>query len=500
MDFLSFKNLHKCDHDYDKRTFELQMYRRVLDGTIYDCLPYAFYQTISTGTAKESIPLSKRRPSVRNGLCKVVVDQTVSLLFGEGRFPTISCKDDIKTKEMLDEIVAASNLNLVMTDAAIKGSVGSVAIILKLIKGRLFFEAYCTEYLTPTFNAENPEELINIRQKCKKKGDELIKMEYDDIDEHEIYWWMRDWTQNSEVYYIPWKVTEDHDFKPSMDESKTVVHELGFVPLVWIINLPGSDSDIDGLCTFKSAIDTSIELDYQLSQGGRGLKYSSEPLLMIKNPSLNMQGGISLGEGNILEVDENGDAKHIEINGTAIEGVLNFSGRLREVILESIHGNRSNPEKLHTVQSGKGAEMFYQPLIWIADKMRTTYGECGLLKMLNMIVKCNSLHEIFYEVGGKLIAVPKGTLKLGAKLSLQWADWFSATRSDRLQEAQTLTILTGGQPLMTQETAVNSLSGEYDIVDTQREVSELKTLSAQQAAQKEKNLAAQRQNNINRED
>ena len=33
----------------------------------------------------------------------------------------------------------------------------------------------------------------------------------------------------------------------------------------------------DGACTFRAAIETQIEIDYQLSQAGRGLKYSSDP-------------------------------------------------------------------------------------------------------------------------------------------------------------------------------------------------------------------------------
>ncbi|HNC11725.1 MAG TPA: hypothetical protein PLF59_08130 [Cyclobacteriaceae bacterium] len=483
MDFQYFKGLYKNDRDYDQRTFDLQMFQRVLNGTLYDCLNYPFFQTAASSPT-EVVPLSKRRPSVRTRLCKVVVDQTVSLLFGEGRFPTIACKDDLTTKEMLDEIVAASNLNLVMNDAAIKGSIGSVAIIVKLINGRFFFEAYCTEYLTPYFQADNPEELEMVRQKCKKDGKELIKMGYEDIDPKEKYWWQREWDLEEEKYYQPWKVSDEQkqrDFQPTLDVKRTIKHNLGFVPMVWIINLPGGENGIDGLCTFEAGIDTNIERDYQLSQGGRGLKYSSEPLLMIKDPSLDMQGDISLSEGNVIQVGENGDAKHIEIQGTAIEGVLNYDARLREVILESIHGNRSNPDKLHTVQSGKGAEMFYQPLIWVADKLRITYGECGFLKILNMIVKCNARFEIFYEVGGKLTPVPKNTLKIGAKLSLQWGDWFSSTRADRLQEAQTLTTLTGGKPLMTQETAINSLSAEYDIVDTAKEVAELKSLADEEA-------------------
>ena len=69
---------------------------------------------------------------------------------------------------------------------------------------------------------------------------------------------------------------------PEIDEARTVHHGLGFVPLVWVRNLPGPSATgdaNDGACTFRAAIETQIEIDYQLSQAGRGLKYSSDPTL-----------------------------------------------------------------------------------------------------------------------------------------------------------------------------------------------------------------------------
>ena len=48
---------------------------------------------------------------------------------------------------------------------------------------------------------------------------------------------------------MPWKVADDEGHVPVVDAEQTVQHELGFVPIVWIRNLPGGD-DIDGLPTF----------------------------------------------------------------------------------------------------------------------------------------------------------------------------------------------------------------------------------------------------------
>jgi hypothetical protein len=79
------------DNAYPGRVRKLTILNRVLDGTIYDILPYHFHEERSE--AGEYIPLRQRRPSVRYPLCRIVVEDSVSLLFSEGHFPTIDSPD-----------------------------------------------------------------------------------------------------------------------------------------------------------------------------------------------------------------------------------------------------------------------------------------------------------------------------------------------------------------------------------------------------------------------
>ena len=111
------------DGDYSLRTRSLDILRRVLNGTLYDVLPYHFHQERSGGG--EYIPLRNRRPSVRYALCRVVVEDSVSLLFSEGHFPTIDCPDR-SVSTFLANIAKETRLNQIMIDAAIRGSIGSV--------------------------------------------------------------------------------------------------------------------------------------------------------------------------------------------------------------------------------------------------------------------------------------------------------------------------------------------------------------------------------------
>jgi hypothetical protein len=102
------------DPDYPVRSWILDILTRVLNGHIYDVLPYDFHDERSS--SGEYIPLRRRRPSVRYPLCRVVVEDSVSLLFSEGHFPTIDCPDPT-TLNSLTSVARDCHLNLVMTEA-----------------------------------------------------------------------------------------------------------------------------------------------------------------------------------------------------------------------------------------------------------------------------------------------------------------------------------------------------------------------------------------------
>src|SRR5215472_18949349 len=123
------------DPHYPPRARTLDILGRVLDGKLYDVLPHQFDE--ERGAGGEYIPLRNRRPSVRYALCRVVVEDSVSLLFSEGHFPTIDCPDRT-IRAALADIAKESRLNLTMTQAAMLGAIGSVAVLMRVLGGRVF--------------------------------------------------------------------------------------------------------------------------------------------------------------------------------------------------------------------------------------------------------------------------------------------------------------------------------------------------------------------------
>lgn len=449
------------DNTFPARVARLAAYKRVLEGTLYDNLPYQFHE--ERNGAGEYIPLRLRKPSVRYGLCRIVVEDSVALLFSAGHFPTISTNDAGLTKTLSDVFVE-SRLNEVMIDAALRGAVGSVAILFRVLGGRVFFSVLESLYLTPVWSAEAPDTLASITERYKVNGADLIAQGYKNIDPTALYWFQRVWDMQNENWFLPYPV-DDPYASPVLDKKRTVIHGLGFVPLVWIKNLPGGDG-VDGACTFRAAIDTNIEIDYQLSQAGRGLKYSSDPTLLIKEPATSDQE-IVKGAGNALVVSEKGDAKLLEIGGTAADAVISYVRTLRELALESIHGNRASSDKLAVPQSGRALEMMNQGLIWLADNLRISYGNAGILALAKMVVRASHVFQLI--VRDELVAPLDGS----QRLNLHWPRWYPLSADDRLKEAQAVaTLVNAGQ--MSQEAGVKTMSKINDIDDIAEELSAIK--------------------------
>lgn len=439
---------------------ELDILKRVLLGTVYDNLPYQFHE--ERNGAGEYIPLRLRRPSVRYRLCKTIVDDSVSLLFSDGHFPAIDCPEQ-NLAAILSGIVTSIHLKEIMIDAAIRGSIGSVAILLRILQGRVFVSVLESLYLTPHWDVQIPDELDSVIERYPVSGADLISQGYKNIAAEKMYWFQRVWNREEEIWFDPEPV-DDIDAVPQIDRLRTISHNLGFVPIVWIKNLPGGEG-VDGACTFRAAIETNIEIDYQLSQAGRGLKYSSDPTLLIKEPA-SSDSEIVKGAGNALVVSEKGDAKLLEIGGTACEAVISYVRLLRELALESVHGNRASADKLSAPQSGRALELMNQGLIWLADNLRISYGDGGILPLIDMIMKASHVMPLMF--GEQRIEA----LDRSQRISLRWPRWYPLSADDRLKDAQAIRLLTGTGH-MSHELAVSVGAAAYNVADQATELARI---------------------------
>ena len=461
MDWLALQSRMPHDNTMSRRSFRLGALEAVLEGRQYDMLPYAFSKERTE--ADEYIPLDERRPSVRTGLCRVVVEDSISLLFSEGHWPSLRASDQ-RTVTVLSELVHECRLKETMLEAATRGSVGSIAIQLRVVQHSAYFQVLATKFLTPVWRHDDPRELLTVTECYKVTAQDLVAQGYAIEANSGSYWFKRVWDDQSEQWFMPAPISDDPSIM-RLDDDRTVIHKLGFVPIVWIRNISGSsghDPDgPDGTCTFAAGIDTVIEADYLLSQAGRGLKYGSDPTLVLKDPSAGLSGpsGARVGGATTaLTLPPEGDAKLLEINGNAASAVLAHVQELRAIALEAMHGNRSHGDRLGSAQSGRAIELMCQGLIWLADRLRISYGDGGLLSLLKLLCRASGRLERGLLVAGELQADldPAG-------LTLIWPSWFPVSYADRQAQAHSVaTLLQAG--VINQQAALNIIAPLYGLM------------------------------------
>ena len=214
--FQSICDLIPADPDMPERARRLDIMRRVLNGTLYDVLPHDFHEERTPGG--EYIPLRLRRPSVRYALSRIVTEDSVALLFSEGHFPTIDSPDR-STRDTLAALLKSARFNEVMIDAALRGAIGSVAIMMRILAGRPFFTTMETVNLTPIWRPDAPDTLAAVIERYKLPGANFAAAGYSLPDLGASYWFNRRWDATAETWYLPQLVGDPSPPTPDLSRS-----------------------------------------------------------------------------------------------------------------------------------------------------------------------------------------------------------------------------------------------------------------------------------------
>jgi hypothetical protein len=471
--FEVIKKLTPRDLDYPERYYLLLIYKRILDGTLYSCFKYQYHdEYIGADAAPSYVAETQRAPCINTGLniMRSVVEQSVGFLFGEDRFPDFMIEDEA-TKQWIEDVVEDTHLVRIMQDAVTKGSIGSVGIQLKVLQDRFFPVVHETVFITPTFDPQKPDTLTKLEEKKKVFGKDLRLAGYTIPDDElqVVFWFERDWDDQEETWYHPWHVgaEKEEKFRKRRDDKRSVVHGLGIVPWVWIKNLVGSDNDIDGRCTFEPAIENCIQIDYALSRADRALKYNADPLTVFKIRNPNQVADFVRTSGNAIVVGVEGDAKILEVSGDAAHAILDTVEELKDEAMQAIHGSRADPDKLAVSQSSVAQRMLYLPMVQLASHMRISYGDCGLVPLLKMMLQIAAQMPI--KVLGKFGGKPDPS----QDIKLTWNDFFPPTPFDQQQVATTMQLLvTTG--ILSKRTALSNLRAYFDFDDVDDEMAQIK--------------------------
>lgn len=436
------------------RYTRLDQFDRLLDGTFYDHLPYAFYDEVDS--QKKIIKLEERRPSAQFRIPRMVARWSGRKLFAGRHCPKLKlANDESKKVRALRTLLKRARFWQRMREVVLYGSVGSVAITFRVDgegeDARLALFLWRAKYCKPSFDEFG--ELAQLRISYTTNGAALLALGMNkDCDNNDVsptieYWFIRDFTTTKEITYIPvpkdqwnplegFKVTDaggkPKELKPYPDME--ITHGLNFVPGHWFLNLPGG-TGIDGDCTFYDAIPNSIEMDYNMSQLGRGTRYNAAPQLVIKGELINDSDDITRGPAFALQVRTgykeedgatygDGDAKLLEMTGSGIKAGIELVQQLKKDALEIISASRKDPDKMHAPLSGRAMEYLDEESNDFVAELRSQYGDDGVIPLVRKIA---------------IAAKALGTADVG-RLRLQWPRLFQPTPDEILSLMQAFQI------------------------------------------------------------
>jgi hypothetical protein len=508
----------------------LDAYERLLNGSIYEHLAYPFEKEKSggAGAGGKYIPILERRPSVKYGLAKIVVDQHAAMTFGEAHFPHVRCIQPMQetqseaqksTEAACAALIRVMNLPAVMQSALRKGSVGSSALIAKILDdGTPQVDVVCGKNAKPQLNSGNYTKLDALDRIWSLTGEVLNDFGYNISSENRKKdYWLRTYIDKTTwTWFLPLldedyrnlgqKDTFGRAIKWQKDKERSGPHgfEGKYAPTIWMRNLMIGDDAIDGHCTFAEIADACIAIDYLLSQGTRGLRYSMDPLLVIKSgemgaASLDLArastgtGDISKTSGILPLQGEDADAKLLEITGKGFDASREFVKQLREFCMETSGGLKSDNETSEAGQSGRAIELHYQIVIFFIERLRVCYGDNGLLPLLKILLPALQKGDIDLQDGADW-----SQIDLKTPLSLVWPNWRKSVGSDLFAEVQAIALAAGSSAkapvaLLHPDILSRILAQELDLDDPAGVAADAKKYREEQEAKQQNQMEQQHQ-------
>jgi hypothetical protein len=376
-------------------------------------------------------PLEEKAPKVKMRLTKSAVDQVNAHLFGEGRKPSFEIEslpneasagdtddeaEEGESDEGGDESERLSELNQMLTkledDSRLRAQLpelgrlgnlhGTVAVGFHLVDGRFDIEVLHAADAYPTFGYDD-------RQRAAELGvdfDDLLELdEYwrevdESIDGRETYrLHRRTWGPDRTVEYQPIElegseIEDARELDWQVDEGRTVQHDLGFVPVEWIQNIPVAH-DWDGRPAVDEAeFELEDEINYTLSQTGRGIRYNQEPQVVFTDvQGLDRGGPVQRGSKETIALESgmesSASAELLEMDGTGAERALAYVDKLRSFFREVTQTVQHDPEQFAGALSGTALKRLLRPLVALVGLERPQYGE-ALSRLLEKMLKAET--------------------------------------------------------------------------------------------------------------
>lgn len=457
-----------------ERYRRLEALGRMLTGQIYDDLPYSFETETTSG--KPHVLLRERRPSVDFNLAYEITQDTSAELFGDEQFPIIHVLEKGEENEEgsreLSELIEAIGLQAVLTEAYEEGVIGAVGVVIhRSDDGSPYFEVLPAKFCEPIYRSPYSKELLalSVTYPIDRETAEEMFPGFTQAQENkgvETFWYRYIVGPVALVDYYPLaddryaRLGEPDDTGDHIEFRERGITRHGFAgrtPAVYTRNFGGKGRDLDGMALWWPIRNICIELDYTLSQAGRGLRYSADPMLFIRKgdmdslggpigaekpaggmaTALDAQGRMVKGATQTLVGDKGSDAKLLEMNAAGIKEEREYAADLREYALEVIGGMKARAMHASAPMTGRAIDKNLKPLRRVVRRQRRPYG-------LGMLVGLVDLTLYGLKVGALSSVIDHAAIPNPAQYVPEWPTEENLQGQDLLYHVQGLQMAAGG--------------------------------------------------------
>lgn len=466
-------------------------------------VPNGFYDAGQTN----DIPIKFRKPSAPFYLARVIVKRFTSLLFSQRRHPRPNCDDPV-TEDWLVGFAEATRLWAQMSIARnYGGAMGSVGLGFKIIDSKPLVEVHDPRWCHVKFS--DREELVVSEFEKRYQFPEEV---YDPItgDRIQMWFWYRRVINDATDTVWP-KVAVQDDEEPIWEnfQSEEVTHNFGFCPIVWVQNMPVADA-VDGDPDCLGIFDTIEKVDHLWSQAARGTIANCDPTLRIASDA--EFPSIQKGSGKALQVEKGGEIGYLELDGTASEAATKLAEKLEDraalVARCELRTNFDGPAKTE-----EEVEKNYSNMIEQADELREQYGERGVKRLMEMVLRAARGVDrtyIDWDSNPEVPTLTRSKIKLpkkrvqddlgkvtwverelgnGEQIELTWPAYFTPSM-ESIMAAVTAAGSAKQYSMIAPETATKFIAEHFQIEDVKGEVEKAKTAQQEVELQSAMNAGA----------
>jgi len=447
------------------------------------------YAPMGFTTVGREFPIKLRRPTAPYALITVIVNRFTGLLFGETTHPAIRVPGAPDTEDWLFGVSQATRLWAQLNQArAYGGAMGSVGLGLKFLDGVPAMEVHDPRWSIPTFADQHGPEPVVVRFEKKYQFPQDV---FDPARKRWVtraLWYRRVIDAQRDVTYMEEPVDPAGKLPAwKEDPARTFTHGFGFCPVIWVQNQPVQDSvDGDPDCP-PPVYDQSHTIDMLEAQAIKGTLANLDPTLHIAD-SEETENEIKKGSDNAIKTSAQGKVSYVEIEGTGPKSGFERAKDIRAQALEVAQCILDNPEIGDRATATEVVHRF-SAMIGKAGVLRAQYGELGVKKWLDMVVRAARAIEGRRFVGPdgrpakQVVRLPRKQLqdkdgqvalierRLGppeadGEIELKWPPYFSPMLSDVSAAVQAVSVAVA-ERLLDREHAVTFLAEYFKIRDVQ---------------------------------